>query len=82
MVPIDPISMTVGSASNSLPTDAPEPKVVERAAPLKVVPPSYIPQPSDLAIPGNFTCTDTITNSTGTAEITASSTEMIPMAKR
>lgn len=74
MVPIDPVSMTVGSASKGLPTDAPEAKVVERAAPLKVVPPSYIPQPSEWAIPGNFTFTDTITNSTGTAETTASST--------
>lgn len=74
MVPIDPVSMTVGSASKSLPTDAPEANVVERAAPLKVVPPSYIPQPSEWAIPGNFTFTDTITNSTGTAETTASST--------
>jgi hypothetical protein len=75
IVPIDPVSMTVGSASNSLPTDTPEAKVVERAAPLKVVPPSYIPQPSEWAVPGNFTFTDTITqNATGTAETTASLT--------
>ncbi|GAB7328093.1 hypothetical protein MBLNU13_g00130t1 [Cladosporium sp. NU13] len=75
MVPVDPISMTFGSASKSLPTDAPEPKVVERAAPLRVVPPSYIPQPSEWAIPGNFTFTDTITqNATGTAETSASAT--------
>lgn len=75
MVPVDPISMTVGSASNSLPTDAAEPQVIERAAPLRVVPPSYIPQPSEWAIPGNFTFTDTITqNATGTAETTASLT--------
>jgi hypothetical protein len=75
IVPIDPVSMTVGSASNSLPTDTPEAKVVERAAPLRVVPPSYIPQLSEWAVPGNFTFTDTITqNATGTAETTASLT--------
>lgn len=75
IVPIDPMSMTVGSASNALPTDTPEAKVVERSAPLKVVPPSYIPQPSEWAVPGNFTFTDTITqNATGTAETTASLT--------
>ena len=75
MVPIDPISLTAGSASNSLPTDTPEAKVVERDAPLRVVEPSYIPQPSEWAIPGNFTFTDTITeNATGTAETTVSLT--------
>jgi hypothetical protein len=75
LVPIDPMSMTIGSASNSLPTDTPEAKKVERDAPLRVVPPSYIPQPSEWAVPGNFTFTDTITqNATGTAETTASLT--------
>jgi hypothetical protein len=72
IVPVDPISMTIGTGSNSLPTDAPKVPLVERDAPLRVANRDYIPQPSEWAIPSEFTFTDTISqNSTGTAATTA-----------
>jgi len=75
IVPVDPVSMTAGHASNSVPTDTPAAAVVERDAPLVVANKDYIPQPNEWAIPQNFTFTDTITqNATGTAATTASLT--------
>jgi hypothetical protein len=64
IVPIDPLSMTAGDGSNSLPVETPEPAVIVRDAPLVVANGDYIPQPSEWAIPSNFTFTDTISNTT------------------
>lgn len=69
-IPIDPISMTASSGEHSLPTEVPA-IVLRRDAPLKVNP-NWIPDPSEWAIPQDFTFTDTISNSTGTASTTAS----------
>jgi hypothetical protein len=72
MAPIDPMSMTVGDTSNSLPTDTPEAAVIERDAPLTVANKDYIPRPSEWLVPANFTFTDTISqNTTGTSATAA-----------
>jgi hypothetical protein len=67
-IPIDPVSMTAGHGSNSLPVETPEPVVVERDAPLVVANRNYIPQPSEWAIPSDFTFTDTISNTTTSSD--------------
>jgi hypothetical protein len=70
IVPVDPINMTAGDGSNSLPVETPEPAVIVRDAPLVVANGDYIPQPSEWAIPSNFTFTDTISNATTSSDAT------------
>lgn len=92
-LPIDPISVTADQGSispPSLPSEtpepvAPEPVAAKRDAPVEEGNGDYIPQPSEWAIPGNFTFTDTISNgTTGTAastvSLTISSSEKIAIA--
>lgn len=67
-LPVDPLSMTASSGQHALPTEAPA-VVVRRQAPIRMSP-DYIPDPSEWAIPQDFTFADTISNATATASTT------------